>query len=202
MRRLAQFLRTTVTGGFFVVLPLFLVALLLAEAVSAVVDVIAPATDQLPVEEVAGVQIDLLLAATLVLLACFATGLIMQTELGVRSNRWLEQTVLDRLPGYVLIRGLTRRISGVEESARFAPALIQLHEGVRALGFIVEEHGTGTTTVFVPATPMATVGSLYFVEPERIQNLDVPMTRALTCIAEWGVGSAALLARKPAAPSP
>jgi uncharacterized membrane protein len=190
MRAIFQFFKTTLVGGFFVVLPVALVLLLLGETIQALLVVTEPATGQLPVETIMGIDVALLASILVVALLCFATGLLMRTDYGTRFGAWLERVALKRLPGYTLLRTLTRRLAGTEESARFAPALADLHGSeARALVFIVEEHESGDCTVFLPVSPTPTVGFIYTLRKERVRTLDAPISSVINCIMHWGIGS-------------
>jgi uncharacterized membrane protein len=91
-----------------------------------------------------------------------------------------------------MVRSLTRRIGNVEESEKFAPALVQL-EGTLVPAFVVEEHVDGRYTVFVPSAPTPAVGAIYIMTKERVHLVDVPFLKAVKCVSRWGVGSAELL---------
>ncbi len=55
MKGFADFLKTTIAGGFFVLLPIVLVVLITQETITLASDLIGPIAEQLPVEEVGGV---------------------------------------------------------------------------------------------------------------------------------------------------
>lgn len=197
MKGIAEFLRTTVVGGFFVALPTALVVFLIAETVSLLGGVLEPLVAQLPIERLGGVELATLAALVLALAFCFAMGLVVRTGVGSRVNAWLEQVILGRLPGYELLRTLTRRLAGTEATARFAVALARLHDGgAQAFVFIVEQHENGDYTVFLPAAPTPTLGFVYYVREQDVQRLDVPMARAVNCIMQWGVGSRDLISAR------
>lgn len=62
--------------------------------------------------------------------------------------------------------------------------MIQLHDaGTAAVGFVMEENGNDTVTVFVPSTPAFTMGQVYLVTREQggqyhgLHRLYLPMGR-------------------------
>lgn len=63
------------------------------------------------------------------------------------------------------------------------------------IAFIVEEQANGLLTVFVPSAPTPTAGSLYFLREEQLRRVDVPMSEAIHCLMQLGVGARSLLAR-------
>jgi len=58
----------------------------------------------------------------------------------------------------------------------------------------MEEHDNGLLTVFVPSTPVLTVGNLYIVEPERVTRLTAGASEVADCISQWGMGSKKIIA--------
>ena len=188
MRPVLGFVKTTLIGGLLVILPIGLALLLLLKALSTALAVVGPIAAQLP----AGTRFATPIALLLILAGCFAVGLLVRTVVGQRATRALEQRVLERVPGYTLLRSLTRRVAGEEEGQTFAVALAVIEDAL-VPAFIVEEHEDGRYTVFVPAAPTPGVGAIYILPRERVHQVDVPFLRAVRCISRWGEGSHELL---------
>jgi uncharacterized membrane protein len=189
MKRLIEFIKTTIIGGLLVLLPIGLIALMLLKAISAAMAVVSPIAVQLP----AGTRFANVIALALIVAGCFFAGLILRTVLGQRIKTLFERSVLERLPGYSLLRSLSRRVAGEEEGKTFAVALAVIEDAL-VPAFIVEEHADGRYTVFVPSVPTPAVGALYILPRERVHLVDVPFTKAVACISRWGEGSRELLA--------
>ena len=183
-----QFLKTTVLGGVLVLLPAVLVAAFVGKAVVAIRAIAAPLVDQLP----EGLRFPTLIAALVILAISFAAGLLVRTGLGRRAGRVIETHFLERIPGYTIVRSVTRQVAGVKEEATFAAALAVIEDAL-VPAFVVEQHADGLCTVFVPAAPTPGVGAIYILPANRVHLLDVPFTQAVKCISKWGVGSHDLL---------
>lgn len=189
MKSLIEFIKTTIIGGLLVLLPIGLLVLMVAKAISGAMAVVSPIAAQLPT----GTRFANLIGLALIIAACFAAGLILRTVLGQRIKTLLERRVLERLPGYSLLRSLTRRVAGEEEGQKFAVAFAVIEDAL-VPAFIVEEHADGRYTVFVPSVPTPGVGALYILPRGRVNLVDVPFTKAVACISRWGEGSRELLA--------
>ena len=190
MNRVIEFFKITIVGGFFVVLPVVLVAFLITEAFGLLVMIIDPVAMKFPVQSLGGIELAYLLVFLLFVGLCFITGLLMGTHIGLRFGGWLSQNVLTYLPGYDLVKSLTRRISGDAEDSRFSPAVVKMPlQETMMLGFVVEEHANGDFSVLIPTAPNPTVGSISYVKKDRVHQLDVPLSEVINCIAQWGVGS-------------
>jgi uncharacterized membrane protein len=188
MRRLAEFVRTTILGGVLVVMPIALSLLLLAKAVGAVVGLLRPIAASLP----SYLPAPEILALLIVLGVCFVAGVLVRTGPGRKVKDMLDRRLLERIPGYTMVRGLAGRLTGQETGSAFAPALVDIEEAL-VPAFVVEEHADGRFTVFVPSIPTPAAGAVYILTPERVHFVDVPFTKAVSVISKWGEGSRDML---------
>ena len=161
-----RFIKATIAGGFFVLLP---------------------------VKELGGVAIARVVAVVAILLVCFLTGAIMETRVGAAVGGWFRRALLERIPGYTLIRSLTLRFSGAAEDTQFAPAMIDTSPGVQEIAFIIEEHDNGSSTLFVPLAPTPTIGSVRHVDREHVTRANASMGTVINCVMQWGVGANEIL---------
>jgi uncharacterized membrane protein len=120
-----SFFKTTLLGGLLVIIPVFLVYLLLAEAVDTLVAVVQPVVEMFPGDWVLSEREARFLALGLLLALCFLTGLATRTRMGISAGSWMERTVLHRVPGYKMARRLTKQFAGSEDSSGFAPAVMR-----------------------------------------------------------------------------
>jgi len=197
-----RFIKATIAGGFFVLLPVVLIWLILVEVMDIAVAMVSPFAELLPVEELGGVAIARVVAVVAILLVCFVTGAILLTPVGTAIGGWFRRVVLERIPGYTLIRSLTLRFSGTAEGTQFAPAMITTSPGVQEIAFIIEEHGSGSFTVFVPLAPTPTIGSVRHVDREHVTRLNASMGTVVNCVMQWGVGANEIFEQHEAGESP
>ncbi|HXV24203.1 MAG TPA: hypothetical protein VED46_08085 [Alphaproteobacteria bacterium] len=184
MKTLAEFTKTTLIGGLLIILPIYLSVLLLAKAVTGLLALMRPVTAQIP----ASVQFRQVLAILLIAAACFIAGLIVRTGPGLRAKNAFERAILEKLPGYTLLRGLAGRVTGRADEPAFAPALVEIEEAL-VPALIVEELEDGSYTVLVPSVPTPMAGALYILPRERVHPVDVPFTKALAVFTKWGTGA-------------
>ncbi|HBX43003.1 MAG TPA: hypothetical protein DEH27_04005 [Deltaproteobacteria bacterium] len=184
MKSLAEFAKTTLVGGMLVILPIYLSILLLAKALSGILALVSPVTAGLP----EWLPFRQLAAIGIVVAFCFLVGLAVRTGWGRRAKRSADRILLEKIPGYTLLRGFSGRFAGREESEAFAVALVDLEEGL-VPAFVIEQHEDGRYTVMVPSVPTPMAGSLYILPPERVHLVNVPLSTALNVISRWGAGS-------------
>jgi uncharacterized membrane protein len=189
MKALAEFLKTTLVGGLLIVVPTYLTVLLLAKALGGMLALLRPIVGLLPEWFHHFGQ---LVAIALVVLVCFMLGLIARTGLGKRTLEALERRVLERLPGFAMLRSIVRRISGRSDDAQFQPVLIEIEEALTP-AFIVEELDDDRFVVLVPSVPTPAAGSLYILPRQRVHWVDAPVTEAVAVITRWGAGTGRLV---------
>jgi uncharacterized membrane protein len=194
-RRLpGEFLKAILISGVLVILPFGLAAMILLKVVEMIRPLAAALASWMP----HGLRFPTLIASLILLLVCLAVGLLAQTRAGRGAGASLESVILNRIPGYSMVRSLTRRIGNVEESEEFSPALVEIEDAL-VPGFVVEEHTDGRYTVFIPSAPTPAVGTVYIIARERVHILDASFIKTVKCVSSWGVGSKELLrAMRPA----
>ena len=189
MKTLGGFLKVTLVGGLLVVLPLWVSLLMLFKAINGALKMLLPIAKLLP-QKIVHEKIAVML---LLLLICFVVGLLTRTQLGQRIGHWIVENILDRIPGFALIRGMTRQFVGNKEETLFQPALVEIEEAL-VPAFIIEKHMDGQFTVFVSSSPTPMAGAIYILSPERVHPVDVPLRKAMVCVTKWGAGAAEMRA--------
>jgi uncharacterized membrane protein len=192
VKGLFTFLKTTILGGLLVIIPLFLVYLILAEAVDLLVSIVQPIAEMLPKDWIETEREARILSFLLLVALCFLTGLVTRTHIGISVGNWLERTVLHRMPGYRIARTLTRQFTGSEEANQFAPAVMRFGDEDLVLAYIIEEHDNGYLTLLLPGSPVGTAGGLRYVPGERVKRLKAPLGEVFNCITQYGIGSGPL----------
>ncbi|HEY8017375.1 MAG TPA: hypothetical protein VIE35_16160, partial [Dongiaceae bacterium] len=115
MKALAEFSKTTLIGGVLIVLPIYVTLLLLAKAAKGLLALLSPITAAIP----ASVESREIVAVLVLAAVCFVAGAIARTHLGLRAKKAFERAVLERLPGYALLRGLAARFTGQGDGLTF-----------------------------------------------------------------------------------
>ena len=183
-----DFIKSTLIGGMLVILPFGLVAMVVLKIVGMLAPLAAPIVDRLP----HALRHPIVIGSVLLLLLCFVVGLLARTRAGRGAGTSFERAILNRIPGYEIVRSLTRRMGNVEETEKFAPALAEFEDAL-VPAFVVEKHTDGRYTVFVPSAPTPAVGAIYIIANERVHLVDLPFLKAVKCVSSWGAGSAELV---------
>jgi len=188
MKLAREFITSTVVGGLFVVVPVYLAVLLLLKGMQSVGALVKPIAamhpDWMPAEG--------FISLLLVLAICFVVGMAVRTKTGLAVRERME-VLFEKLPGYGLLRSLTQRLAGDTDQEAWKPALVEIEDAL-VPAFIIEEFEDGRFTVFVPSIPTPFAGAVYILDAKRVHLVDVPFTQAVRSISRWGSGSRDLVA--------
>lgn len=183
-------------AGALLLLPVYLAFLLLLKAMKSLAKVVRPLARLMPQSFPGETVISLLL----VLLLCLLVGLLLRTSYGRAAWLKIENSLLQKIPGYAVIRGMTRQLTGQSEEHAWQSALAEIEDAL-VPAFIVEELDGGRYTVFVPSAPTPLAGSIYILTADRVHPLNVPFTHAIRILAHWGSGSKELVDAMQEAPT-
>lgn len=188
------FLKTTLLGAVLVVVPVGIVGFALWQIVSLFNSLLLPVVEKLPFDSAITGYVVVAIAFLAVVLLCFFTGVAVRTRWGAVMRGWIERCLLERIPGYSIVRTLIHQYLGHEEERKFRPVLIDLYgSDSRAIGFEIEELGDGTVAVFLPSVPAATLGQVQIVPQARVTPLKASMHATLEALTMFGIGAAKLV---------
>ncbi len=198
MKRIKEFCKSALVGGFLVVMPLAIFLFALQWIFGLIRAGIAPLAQVLmnnsPVQGlVADITVIVLLLAV-----CFAVGVLVRTRLGRWIYLALESNLLMKAPGYSLIKETVKQFLGEKKSPFSAVALVQIFGNeCMTTSFVTDEHPDGTYTVFVPTGPNPTSGNIYHLPPEYVHPVDVSVEEAMRSIISCGAGSTNMVEKMP-----
>jgi uncharacterized membrane protein len=194
-KKFVDFVKNTVMTGFFVLLPVLVVLGLIGWGVAIIFGILKPIMDVFAIKSAGGMAFATLGGILLFAVGCFLTGFFVRLQIGKMTQEWVEEILLAKVPGYTMFKNLTQRLSG-QQGLEFTPALVDLYgTEAWAMGFIVEEAEAGQFTVFVPVSPMPTVGQVYLLPESRVRKLDARLVDVVNSLTQWGEGSGKLLRR-------
>lgn len=175
--------------GLCVIIPLVIVGLVFVKLAEILEKVAKP----LGLDSYLGATLVIVIAVLVMLLACFLIGLIVQKALSFNA---FEEKVLKRVPGYEIVATIVKGLGSSNGTKAFPSAMIDMYgSGAAVLGFIMEEHDDGLFTVFVPSSPVLTVGNVYIVRAEQVLLLDTKGQDVADCLSKWGMGSKKLFTK-------
>ena len=189
---LTGFLRATLAGGLFFLLPVVLIVIVLSHAMQLAVKVAKPISSLLPVEAVIGIRGETCLAVLLLILLSLGAGLVAQTKAGKRILSWSENSFLGGLPQYQVMKSMAEGLAHVESAESVHPALVSIEDGWQ-MGYLLEPLEKGWVAVFLPQAPTPMSGNVMYLPADRVRPLGITMVQAMAIVKHIGVGSAKVL---------
>ena len=164
--------------GLLIVVPVYLAIILMLKGMKSVANLVSPFAKILPEWLPAEEFLSLLLVLAIVTMIGASVG----TRAGESFRGWVETALLEKIPGYSVIRGLTQQLAGRSVDNTWKAA------------FIIEELDDGRYTVFVPSIPTPFAGAVFVVDRKRVHPVDVPFTDVVRVVSRWGSGAKDLVA--------
>jgi len=192
MKKKSGFIRTTVIGGIFYLVPIVALVAIFGKALGIAHKLVAPLAKIFQLHGPLSFFSERVLAIIVIVLFCFLAGLISRTAKGKGFTRWLESNVLTLIPGYTLVKSMSESMSGAEDQSGREAVLARIEDAWQ-VGLLVERLDNGHVAVYVPGAPSTASGSVYFMTEDRIKPLRIPVSAAFRCVGRLGVGSNALM---------
>ena len=194
-------LRDLLIDGVLLALPLGAAAYLLHKTIGLLVPLLAPAARLLPPGHWFGVAAIDLTALAVLALALIGLGVFSRSKPGRRVAVMLEEWVLSKIPGYLIIKSIAADFSSTDQDEGLRPALVSFDDN-QVLGFVVEQDpATDRVAVFLPGAPSPGGGNVVVVSGARVQLLDAPLGTARRAMKQRGLGLLKLAAAAPAGAS-
>jgi len=188
------FLKTTALGALLVIVPIGIIGFALWQIFSVVRGLLGPVFEKLNFDSV--LQKILIIAAPLLLvvLACYVTGKLVQTRWGKKLRAFIERWLLEKIPGYKMVRAFAHQYLGHECDRKFRPVMVDLYDsGSKMIGLEIEELGDGTVAVFLPSVPAVTLGQLHIVPEERVTPIPTTLHTTVETLTMFGEGVSKLM---------
>jgi uncharacterized membrane protein len=189
LKHFREFVVNSLIQGVMVVLPIYLTALLLLKLMKSLGRIVRPLDHLLP----KWVPAEAVASVLLLLILCFLVGIVLRTRIGQATRTRVENSLLEKIPGYTLFRSMAHQLAGDNLESTWKPALAEIEQGL-VPAFIIEELNDGRFTVFIPAVPTPMTGADYILSAERVHPLNVSFAQALRVVSRWGAGSKHLVA--------
>lgn len=196
MDKIKSFIKTTLFGGFLVVLPIIVLIFVLGWLYDTLIDKVRPITNILTETTKFSELAASAAAIVIILLLFFIVGLLVQTRIGKFFFHFLEERLLKRIPLYRIIKETVIQLFGGDKLIFKSVALVKpFGNDTMITAFITDESENDYITVFVPSAPAPTGGYIYHIKKEFVIKIDYPIEQAMKTILSLGAGSKDFLNR-------
>jgi uncharacterized membrane protein len=192
MKKFLQFIKTTIIGGLVVIVPLAILVYAIGEIFVALIEVTTPLTAWMPFGPVVNALLATFTAVAVLVAFFFAAGLVFNTLWGNAVRNWMDEKIFSRIPMYSALKGITQRFAGIEH-AGFPVVEIDLYGSeCRVLGVAVEQLPDDRQAVYIPSSPVATVGQMIIVPSGSVKEIDAPLTDMFGAVSQMGIETSKL----------
>lgn len=195
MKKILSFIKTTVIGGLFFVIPIVLIIYVLEKVIEIFRKLVAPIADNINVTIIGGHSLSRVIAFVILLLVCLIAGLLAKTKIVDQFKNWIEDNILSMIPGYSLIKGMSETAAGLESKDLKEVVLIDIEE-VWQIGFLIERMDDDLNAVFIPGAPNPMSGDVVFVKWDRLKIINISGFSAMKLSKKLGIDSKAILSGK------
>ena len=193
MKKFRKMIQTTFIGGFIFLIPLVVIVAVVGKAISIMQLVAVPLGEMIPVDSVAGVGIVPILTAVILVVPCLLAGMAARSSWGRKVYKKLDDTLLQVIPAYAWVKGMTSSISDEDAKDVLKPVLIRFDDQSQ-LGFEVDRAVDGSVAVFLPGAPDPRSGAVSYVAADRVQAVEVGVHAITKICKNLGRNSVAILA--------
>ena len=196
MSKIKIFIRTTLFGGFLIVLPIIVLIFVLKWFFDFLTSYIRPITNLLI--ETTNIErvVASLIAIAIMLIIFFIVGLIVQTKIGKIFFEFMEERFLKRVPLYKIIKETVIQLFGGEKILFKGVALVRPFGNDTLITAFITDQIDDYYTVFVPSAPAPTGGYIYHIHKDNVTIIDYPVEEAMRTVLSLGAGSKILLNKK------
>lgn len=192
MKDLNNFLKMTILGGFFVILPLLLFFYFFIWLTESLIIFFEPLS--LLYKEVTALNMFVchLMAFATFLMFCFIIGVFVKTQLGIYMHYYFD-FLLKKIPGYSIFNDILNQFFGKEKKSFRKVLLIdRFSNGIYETGFLTDEFLIDTVeyyAVFIPTGPNPTSGFIVNIKKSLIIKESTKIDKAMKSIIACGAGS-------------
>ena len=195
MNALLRFVKATVIGGMFFLVPLALIVVAI-EKLSEILRPLAARAASVFGPAGIGALGEATIIGGVLFLATFLAGLFAGTIAGRSLFAWIEAGFLERIPGYGIAKSAaeeaTGNVSRLEARSRSNAVFVRNEDGWQ-IGFVMDQVGEDLFSVYIPDAPSPTTGSVIFVGSDRFVDSGLRVADALRCLRQAGAGASRIL---------
>lgn len=182
-----NFLKTTLLGGLFILLPLMLLWIALKEIGGLLESMATPIADLFPKDVFDDLTTPGIVAILLIVGTSFVLGLAARSAWLSSIGRSFENSVLNRVPMYRMLKIISSALIDTG-SGDVRPALVTDRSGGGDPCYVIEKHKDGRATVLLPWSPASFAGSIKIVQQSDLEYLPCSLDEFSRSLSQIGVG--------------
>jgi hypothetical protein len=169
MKTFLSHVRDIAISGFFTLLPLYVLFIVVAKAWKSLSSVGAGIAGMFGVKPILGVGGTTIFSGLLVITLWIAIGLLVRFSFMAALSRAAERTMSKYVPGYETYKAIAEeKLQHKVRALDYTTALIRWQEYWRP-AYIVEQGGDGTCVLFLPDVPETNKGHVLLAKQDQVR---------------------------------
>lgn len=186
------FIRNTVIGGIFFLIPIVFVVAVLGKAFKMMKAISVPLSQAFGADSVKDVIVVDIITILCLIAFCFLAGLISTTQAGRNLFGTLDSLLRKFVPGYTYLKNLTAEFDTNAASVALKPVLIRLDDQSQ-IGLEVERTASQQVVVFIPGSPDSRSGNVVVMDGDRVTPIDANLRSVARMFKQFGKDTSLLL---------
>jgi uncharacterized membrane protein len=186
-----NFIKMTILGGFFVILPIILFSFFVLWIGEFLIDIFKPLSIFYEQYLHLNIYICHVLSLASFLGICFSLGIVVKTQFGTYIHRIFEK-ILVKIPGYSMINDILNQFFRDKKSFRKVVLIDRLNNNVLETGFVTDEYtlkGEIFYSVFIPTGPNPTAGFIINIPMTAVVKESAKIDKAMKSVISCGAGT-------------
>lgn len=188
MKKILVVLKKTLLRGIVFTVPILVVIIVFEKAFEKLQEIANPIADLLPYHSVFGIGKAYWAVLLILIIVGLCMGFIARFKVAMDSINWLEDNLLNRVPGYSFMKQMGESMIGADDTSAYKVVLLDIEESWQ-LAYLVEEIDDTMVAVYVPSVPSALDGDLFYVPKSRIKETSISYKDSIRILHCQGRGS-------------
>lgn len=181
------FFKRTLISGIFLLLPILIVVVLFAKIWTPITRLVESISNRLHTEFLPGLNGVTVLALCVILLLCFALGLLARLAVVSTFSDWVENNIIRVVPAYRYFKIIALQKMGVAQ-LQDQVCLLVYAQGTWQPALLIEDGPGVWCTVFIPLAPSPNIGTIHFVHAKHVIKTDHTLNDFHEFIQRFGKG--------------
>ena len=168
-----KFIRSYILAGFFFLLPVFVIFILIAKAWGYLSTIGARISALFGMKSILGIGSDPIFTGLVLLLIFFVCGiLVIRFGFMKRMQDRIENQFVKHIPGYETYKAMAEeKLYNKEKSIPYVPALLKSENDFLKPVYVIEDDDKENSVVYIPDIPETGTGQIFIVKTKSLTIL-------------------------------
>jgi hypothetical protein len=185
MQKFLLHIRQTVISGLILLIPAFVLIILIQKLYHSMTGVGSKISEMLGIKSFAGVGAASIATSLIIVAILYGCGLLVRVAFVTKFKDWLEESLLQYIPGYLTYRSKMHEKLEKRSVPRTA-ILAKIYNGWRP-GLLINRQ-ENKVIVFIPDSPETDKGEIWVLQEGEIKEVGLADKEFMTSLQQSGKG--------------